>query len=116
MDDPELEQLRRRRMAELQNQQAAAQQDYAQQQQAEEQRRQYEAQKQAILRQIMTPEARDRLANVRLADPQHAESVESQLIQLAQSGRLQRVINDDMLRELLRQVAPKRRDIKIERR
>ncbi|MGI5964939.1 MAG: DNA-binding protein [Candidatus Methanomethylophilaceae archaeon] len=115
MDDPELEQLRRRRMAEMQNQQAAAQQDYAMQQQAEEQRRQYEAQKQAILRQIMTPEARDRLANVKLADPQHAESIENQLIQLAQSGRLQRAITDDMLRELLRQVAPKRRDIKIER-
>jgi len=116
MDDPELEALRRKRMAELQQQQSFSQQQYAQQQQAEEQRQQYEAQKQAVLRQILSPEARDRLANVKLADPQHADMVENQLIQLAQSGRLQQVISEDMLKELLRQIAPKKRDIKIERR
>ncbi|MGE0015347.1 MAG: DNA-binding protein [Candidatus Methanomethylophilaceae archaeon] len=116
MDDPELEALRRKRMAELQQQQSMSQQQYAQQQQAEEQRQQYEAQKQAVLRRILTPEARDRLANVKLADPQHADMVENQLIQLAQSGRLQQVINEDMLKELLRQIAPKKREIKIERR
>ncbi len=115
MDDPELEALRRKRMAELQQQQSMSQQQYAQQQ-AEEQRQQYEAQKQAVLRQILTPEARDRLANVKLADPQHADMVENQLIQLAQSGRLQQVINEDMLKELLKQIAPKKREIKIERR
>jgi programmed cell death protein 5 len=116
MDDPELEALRQRRMAELQQQQAGAQQQQIAQQQAEEQRARIEEQRQAILRQILTPEARDRLANVKLADPAHAESVETQLIQLAQSGRLQKVITDEMLRELLMKVAPKRREINIERR
>ena len=116
MDDPELEALRQRRMAEMQQQNGSHHQQMAQQQQAEEQREQIDSQRQAILRQILTPEARDRLANVKLADPQHAESVETQLIQLAQSGRLQKVITEDMLKELLRQIAPKKRDIKIERR
>jgi programmed cell death protein 5 len=113
MEDPELEALRQRRLAEMQaNQQQAA----AQQQAAEDQRRQMEVQKQAILRQILTPDARDRLANIRVANPQMAESVEIQLIQLAQSGRLQGVINDAMLRDILRKVAPSHREITIERR
>ena len=113
MEDPELEALRQRRLAEMQaNQQQAA----AQQQAAEDQRRQMEIQKQAILRQILTPDARDRLANIRVANPQLAESVEIQLIQLAQSGRLQGVINDAMLRDILRKVAPTHREITIERR
>lgn len=108
MDD-ELEALRQRRMAELQ-------QNSQQQAAAEDRAKQMEIQKQAILRQIMTPEARDRLSNVKIASPDLANAVEMQLIQLAQSGRLQDMITDDMLRNILRQVAPQRREINIERR
>lgn len=109
MEDPELEAIRQKRMAELQQQ---AQSQAAQQEQAQR----VEAQKQGVLRQILTPEARDRLANIRLANPQMAESVEVQLIQLAQSGRLRGVIDDTMLRNILAQIAPQRREITIERR
>ena len=109
MEDPELEAIRPRRMAELQQQ---AQSQASQQEQAQR----MEAQKQGVLRQILTPEARDRLANIRLANPQMAESVEMQLIQLAQSGRLRGVIDDTMLRNILAQIAPQRREITIERR
>jgi programmed cell death protein 5 len=113
MDDPELEELRRRKLAEMQaNQQQAA----MQQQAAEDQRRQIDMQKQAILRQILTPDARDRLSNIRVANRELADSVEMQLIQLAQSGRLQNVVTDAMLRDILRQVAPQHREITIERR
>ena len=59
MEDPELEAIRQRRMAELQQQ---AQNQAAQ----EEQARRMEAQKQNALRQFLTPEARQRLANIRL--------------------------------------------------
>jgi DNA-binding protein len=110
MDDQELEMLRQKRMAEIQQQQGGQQQAQA------EQARQFEAQKQAMLRQILTPEARDRLANVKLASPELANTVEMQLIQLAQSGRLKGMVNDDMLRNILRQIAPQRREISIERR
>ncbi|MCL2510261.1 MAG: DNA-binding protein [Methanomassiliicoccaceae archaeon] len=109
MDDPELEALRRKRMEEIASQQSnqAAQ---------EEQAKQYENQKQSILRQILTPEARDRLANIKLANPEQANTVEMQLIQIAQSGRLQSVITDAMLRDILQKIVPQKREIKIERR
>jgi len=109
MDDSELEALRQRRMAEMQ-------QGGQQQAEAKERAKQMEIQKQAVLRQILTPDARDRLANVRMANPEISNMVEMQLIQLAQSGRLAGMINDDMLRDILRRVAPQRREITIERR
>ncbi|MBO4798817.1 MAG: DNA-binding protein [Candidatus Methanomethylophilaceae archaeon] len=109
MEDPELAALRQKRMMELQQQ---AQNQAAQ----EEQARQVESQRQSVLRQIMTPEARDRLANIRLANPKLAENVEVQLIQLAQSGRLRGIIDDAMLKNILTQIVPQRREITIERR
>ncbi len=109
MEDPELEALRQRRMAEIQQQQ---QNQVAQ----EEKSKQFEMQKQAVLRQILTSEARDRLANIKLANPEQANVVEMQLIQLAQSGRLQGVITDAMLREILQKIVPHKREITIERR
>ena len=109
MEDPELAALRQKRMAELQQQ---AQQQAAQ----EEKAKQFEMQKQSVLRQILTPEARDRLANIKLANPQMADGVEMQLIQLAQSGRLQGVIDDAMLRNILAQITPQKREITIQRR
>ena len=109
MDDPELEALRQKKMAELQ-------QSSQQQAAAQERARQMEMQKQAILRQIVTPEARDRLANVKIANPELANAVEMQLIQLAQSGRLNDMVSDAMLKNILRQVAPQKREITIERR
>ena len=113
-DDPELEMLRQKRMAEMQQ----AQQRQAQQQ---EQAKQAEAHKQSILRQIMVPEARDRLANVKLANPQLANpqlaaNVENQVIRLYQSGRLNGPITDPMLREILQSMVPQQREIHIERR
>lgn len=109
MEDPELEALRQKRYADLQQQ---AQNQAAQQEQAAR----VEAQKQGALRQILTPEARDRLANIRLANPQMAASVENQLIQLAQSGRLRGVIDDAMLKNILAQITPQQREITIQRR
>lgn len=109
MEDPELEAIRQRRMAELQQQ---AQNQAAQ----EEQAKRMEMQKQNALRQILTTEARQRLANIRLANPQMADTVEMQLIQLAQSGRIQGIIDDTMLRNILAQITPQHREITIERR
>ena len=108
-EDEELEALRRRRIQELQQQ---AQAQVFQEQQAA----QVAAQRQSFLRQILTPEARERLGRVELAYPDVAGSVEDQLIALAQSGRIQAAIDDRTLQEILRRVMPKKRDIKIERR
>jgi programmed cell death protein 5 len=83
---------------------------------AEAQARQVASQRQSILRQILTPEARERLGRIELAYPEVAESVESQLVALAQSGRVQSQIDDRTLQDILRRVVPKKREIKIERR
>lgn len=119
MSDAELDELRRRRLQQLQETQAGAdpnvaQQAYAAQQDAEMQRRDQE--RAEILRRILTPEARERLARIRLAKPEVANSVEQQLIGLAASGRLQRQVDDASLRALLERVMPERREIKITRR
>ena len=109
MDDPELEALRQRRMQELQQQ-------AVQQQQEEQKRHQVEMQLQNAMRQILTPEARDRLNNIKLANPQMAQQLEMQLVQLAQSGRIPVPVDDEMLRNILGQITPKKREITIERR
>lgn len=116
----DLDEIRQKRMAELQAQQAAAQQQQAQQQQAaqmqqQEAQAQFEAQKKQILGQIMTPEARNRLANLKLTKPELVNQIELQLIQSAQSGSLRGKVTDEQLKVLLRQIAGQKREIKITR-
>ncbi len=108
MQDDELEELRRRKMAEIQRQQS-------QQAMMQEQAQRMEAERQAVLRQILTPEARERLGTVRIAYPDVAQSVEEQLIRLAQMGRIDQPIDDNTLRQILRRVSPQKREINIER-
>jgi programmed cell death protein 5 len=107
--DEELEALRRRRMAELQR---AAGDD---QRQAQAQQQQVERQKQAIIRKILTPEARQRLTNIRMVKPEFAEELEMQLIQLAQSGRLRGQVTDEQLKRTLVQLQGQKKEIKIRR-
>ena len=107
MSDEELDELRRRKMAELQ-QQAMAEQQVAQEEAIR-------AQRAAVLRQILSPEARDRLNNLRMVKPEFAEQLENELIRLAQTNRLPEVpISDKTLKTMLAQVQSRKRDTKIE--
>jgi programmed cell death protein 5 len=110
--DEEIEELRKKKLQELQ-QQAALKETLEEQ---EIQKKQFEEQKKTILRSIMTNPARERLARIKMARPEVAESIENQLIMIAQSGQLKNKINDEQLRVLLTKVIPKKRDIKIKRR
>jgi programmed cell death protein 5 len=112
MGDDELAELRKRRMAQLQ-QQAGDQQGM---QEELERQKQQKSQIQMILMQVLEPDARERLNNIKLTKPEFAGAVEQQLIALAQSGRLKQKITDAQLKELLRQLAPKKRDYSITRR
>ena len=115
----ELDEIRQKRMAELQAQQAAAQNQAQQQAMAQAQQQeaqaQFEAQKKQILGQIMTPEARQRLANLKLTKPEMVNQIELLLIQSAQAGSLRGKVTDDQLKVLLRQIAGQKREIKITR-
>ena len=115
----DLDEIRQKRMAELQAQQAAmqnqAQQQAMAQAQQQEAQAQFEAQKKQILGQIMTPEARQRLANLKLTKPELVNQIELQLIQSAQAGSLRGKVTDDQIKVLLRQIAGQKREIKITR-
>ena len=107
-EDPELAEIRRRKLAELQQQQ-----EY----QAEVQRQaeMVEAQRQTVLRGILTPEARERLGTLKIAYPDIAAQVEDRLIMLVQSGRLNTMIDDPTLKEILARLVPSKREITIKR-
>ncbi len=105
-NEDEMEAIRQRRIAQLQEQQAVQAQD--------EQQAAVEAQKQSILRQILTEEARQRLTNVKLVYPQLAEAVELRLIQLAQQGQIGDKLTDEQLKEILRKIQGQKRESKID--
>ncbi len=108
----DLEEIRRKKMLELQQR---GQQQNMEAEAQREMRQQFEMQKKQILMQILTPEARSRLANLRLTRPEFVEQIELQLIQLAQMGRVRSKITDEQLKELLKKVTGKKREIKISR-
>ncbi len=111
MGDDELAGLRKKRLEQLQRQ--AADQQAVEDQIRREQ--QAEAAIHHILLQVLEPEARERLANIKLTKPEFARAIEQQLVALAQSGRIKQKITDAQLKELLRQLVPHKKDWNIRR-
>ena len=109
--DDELEQLRQKKLAELQRQAAKQEQEAAQ----EAQRRDFEAKKLMLMRQILVPEARTRIENIRMVKPEFAERVELTLIQLFQTGQLKgrTPLSDENLKLFLQQMQGKKPDFRI---
>jgi programmed cell death protein 5 len=108
MSDEELDEIRRRKLLAMQQRMGNEQK----QTQAEQK---LEAQKQALLRQILSPEARQRLTNLNMVKPEFTEQLELQLIQLAQTGKLPIPISDAQLKQILIQLQSRKRETKIRR-
>jgi programmed cell death protein 5 len=74
------------------------------------------AQKELVLKQLLSSEARLRLNNVRMVKPDLATLVENYLIGMASQGKIQSQLTDDQLKQILMSVQQPKRDFKIERR
>ena len=76
---------------------------------------QINTQKDLLLKQILSPEARLRLNNVKMVKPELATMVENYLLGLAAQGRSPGQITDDQLKQILLSAQQPKRDFKINR-
>ena len=74
------------------------------------------AQKEIILKQILSSEARLRLNNVKMVKPDVANTVENYLINLASQGKIRPPVSDDQLKQILISIQQPKREFKINRR
>ncbi|ASJ07529.1 DNA-binding protein [Thermococcus pacificus] len=107
----DIEEIRKKKLMELQKR-------YLEQQKAQEeamrQEMELEAQLDAIMRRILTPEARERLGRVKLVKPELARQVQLVLVQLYQAGQIREPIDDAKLKRILAQIDERtRRDFNI---
>jgi programmed cell death protein 5 len=73
------------------------------------------AQKDQILKQILSPEARMRLNNIKMVKPELSDLVEQYLIGMATQGKMDSQISDDQLKQILLSIQQPKRDFKINR-
>jgi len=107
-DEEDIEEIRRRRALELRRQLTEVQSRANAQQEAELQKRE-------LLRKILSPEARQRLNRLKMVKPDFATQLELQLIQTAQTGRINIPITDEQLKTILTRLQGGKREIKIRR-
>uniref|UniRef100_A0A0C9S163 TSA: Wollemia nobilis Ref_Wollemi_Transcript_26540_796 transcribed RNA sequence n=1 Tax=Wollemia nobilis TaxID=56998 RepID=A0A0C9S163_9CONI len=104
MADPELEAIRQRRIQEMMAQRGMSNPQGAEQQQAqEEQRREADERRQLMLSQILSSQARERLARIALVKPEKARAVEDYLLRRAQMGQIIEKVSEETLISLLEQ-------------
>ena len=76
---------------------------------------QISAQKDIMLKQILSGEARLRLNNVKMVKPELADLVENYILNLSVQGKLPGQISDDQLKQILSSAQQPKRDFKINR-
>ncbi len=114
-EDSELANLRAQRMAQLQSQleeQASAQADA--EIEAEANAKALEA-LDGAMKNILTPEARSRIANLNLVNSELATRVKSHLVTLAGDDRIATPVNDIQLKRILAGLQENRRETTIRR-
>ena len=76
---------------------------------------QINAQKDMLLKKLLSSEARLRLNNVKMVKPDLANMVENYLLGLASQGRSPSQITDDQLKQILLSAQQPKKDFKINR-
>lgn len=105
-DEKNREEIRKEKLKKLKDQKEA-------QGNIEQQKKQAEAQKKALLKKYLTNDARSRLSNLRMARPEFTKKVESAIIQLVKSGRIQPKVDDGQLKNLLQKLDQDKGDYDI---
>ncbi len=73
------------------------------------------AQKDQILKQILSSEARMRLNNIKMVKSELSDLVEQYLIGMATQGKIQGQLTDEQLKQILLSIQQPKRDFKINR-
>ena len=76
---------------------------------------QLKAQKEMMLKQVLSPDARLRLNNVRMVKPELADLVENYILNLSVQGKISGQISDDQLKQILSSAQQPKRDFKFNR-
>ena len=76
---------------------------------------QLKAQKENMLKQVLSSDARLRLNNVRMVKPDLAELVENYILNLSVQGKISGQISDEQLKQILTSAQQPKRDFKINR-
>jgi len=108
MSDEALDEIRRKKLSALQQRATDEQKESKAEQE-------YQAQKEALLKQILSSEARQRLANLKMVKAEFTEQLELQLIQLAQAGKLSIPVSDAQVKQILIQLQSRKREPTIRR-
>ena len=75
----------------------------------------FSAQKEQILKQILMPDARSRLNNIKMVKPELSNLVEQYLIGMATQGKIRGQLTDAQLKQILLSVQQPKREFKINR-
>ena len=76
---------------------------------------QLKAQKEIMLKQVLSADARLRLNNVRMVKPDLADLVENYILNLSVQGKISGQISDDQLKQILLSAQQPKRDFKFNR-
>jgi programmed cell death protein 5 len=108
MADEELNAIRRKKLSAYQQRASDEQRQAGAEKEVDEQ-------KEALLKQILSPEARQRLTNLKMVKREFTEQLEMQIIQLAQMGKIPIPLSDAQLKQILIQLQSRKRETKITR-
>jgi len=82
---------------------------------SQEKDNQIKAQKETMLKQVLSSDARLRLNNVRMVKPDLADLVENYILNLSVQGKISGQISDEQLKQILSSTQQPKRDFKINR-